>query len=82
MGTVNWDEYIKLYTNFRVRLYGANIPFETICNIIKIQRFYKKYKTRKTSKKQKKKKKRKKRPNYLKPTKSFINKSKFISEII
>ena len=76
MGAVNWDEYLKLYTNFRVRLYGANIPFETNQKIKKIQRFYKKYKTRKTSKKLLKKKKE--IPNYLKPTESFINKSKFI----
>ena len=73
MGAVNWDEYIKLYTNFRVRLYGANIPFETNEKIIKIQRFYKRYKTRKQCKKRSKKK-NKKIPNYLKPTESFINK--------
>lgn len=68
MGTINWDEYIDKYTNFRTRIYGDNIPDKAIKNIIKIQNFYKKYKKKKILKK-------KKTPNYLKSTKSSLKKT-------
>lgn len=72
MGTTDWDEYIEKYSNFRIRIYGNNIPENTIQNIKKIQSYYRKYK------KQKKQsviiKKKKNKPNYLKPTKSFLKK--------
>ena len=47
MGTTNWDEYIEKYTNFRIRIYGDDIPSKAIINIIKIQTFYKNYKGKK-----------------------------------
>ena len=71
MGTTNWDEYIDKYTNFRIRIYGNNIPDKAIKNIIKIQKFYKKYKKKMIKKKMIKKKKI---PNYLKSTKSSLRK--------
>ena len=38
MGTINWDEYIEKYTNFRLRIYGDNIPESTILKIKTIQK--------------------------------------------
>ena len=74
MGTTNWDEYIKNYTNFSVRIYGDNIPKTTIQHVLTIQKCYKNFKKKK---KEEKKKRRKKRiPNYLKPTNSFLRKKR------
>lgn len=73
MGTVNWDEYIEKYTNFRIRIYGDNVPNKAIQNIIKIQQFYKSYKKNREIIKRKIVKK-KRIPNYLKSTKSFLRK--------
>ena len=69
MGTTDWDEYIEKYCNFRIRIYGNNIPENAIQNIKKIQNYYRKYKKQSVIIKKKKKK-----PNYLKPTKSFLKK--------
>lgn len=80
MHTLNWDEYIKYHTNFCVRIYGDNIPISTINKIIKIQRCYKQYIKQKTKikkrKKIRKRRKIKKIFNYLKHTKSSLNKIK------
>ena len=81
MGTINWDEYIDKYTNFRIRIYGDNISDKAIKNIIKIQKYYKNNKNKINKKKIIKKKinkkkiiKKKRIPNYLKTTKSFLRK--------
>lgn len=74
MGTTNWDEYINIYTNFSVRIYGDNLPKTTIKHIKIIQKYYKQFIKNKKNKKNKKRRKTK-IPNYLKPTQSFLRKT-------
>jgi len=75
MGALNWDEYIQIYTNFRIRIFGNNIPKKATNKAILIQKYYKKYKQNKKRHVLKKKKKCKyKLPNYLKPTISSLKK--------
>lgn len=75
MGIINWDEYIDKYTSFRKRIYGDDLPNIVIKSSQQIQKFYRKFIKNKKYKKPKKKKKRRRIPNYLKPTKSSINKA-------
>lgn len=75
MGTLNWDEYIEKYTNFRVRIYGDNLSKKAIKNALLIQKCYKKYKQNKKNKQKLIKKRKKKIPNYLKPTISSLKKN-------
>ena len=72
MGATNWDEYINIYTNFSVRIYGDNLPKTTIKHIKTIQKYYKQF--IKNQKIKKKKRRKKKKPNYLRPTQSFLRK--------
>jgi hypothetical protein len=77
MGTTHWDEYIKKYTNFRIRIYGEKLPKKAHQKAVIIQRLCKKYlEKKKKINKKKKKKKKKKIPNYLRPTRSFLKKLK------
>merc|ERR1712127_172770 len=43
MGTTHWDEYIKKYTNFRIRIYGEKLPKKAHEKAVIIQRLGKKY---------------------------------------
>jgi predicted O-linked N-acetylglucosamine transferase (SPINDLY family) len=83
MGVINWDEYIKSSTNFRVRIYGDNIPKSTHDMVYIIQSWYKnikkssREKNKKKKKKNKKKRKlKKKKVGYLRDTISSIMKKK------
>ena len=86
MNATNWDEYIKISTNFCPRIYGEKIPQITQNKVKQIQKWYishylqkKKNKIKQNKIKQKKikqKKGRKKIPHYQKPTQSFLYKIK------
>ena len=81
MGTVNWDEYIEKYTNFRLRIYGDNIPESTILKIKTIQKICRLFLLKKKEK-LKKKRRKKKKSRYLMPTVSFLKKQKIKRNII
>ena len=79
MNATNWDEYIKISTNFCPRIYGEKIPQITQNKVKQIQKWYRSHYLQKKKKKikQKKikqKKGRKKIPHYQKPTQSFLYK--------
>ena len=79
MGTINWDEYIEKYTNFRLRIYGDNIPESTILKIKTIQKICRLFLLKKNTlyhekKRKLKKKRRRKKPRYLMATVSFLKK--------
>ena len=81
MNATNWDEYIKISTNFCPRIYGEKIPQITQNKVKQIQKWYrshylqkKKNKIKQKKIKQKIKKRRKKIPHYQKPTQSFLYK--------
>ena len=74
MGIQHWDDFVK-YNGFPVRIYGSDIPASTqnyARQIQKAWRYAKKNKPKAINKKSGRKK-RKKIPNYMKPTKSFMN---------